>query len=86
MQTVSALDTFYLAMVLNPSCQRLAQEELDMVVGRTRLPDYNDRPHLPYINALILEILRWNPVTPMGMLLPFPGRDPSYVISQRYLT
>lgn len=37
-----------------------------MVVGRDRLPTYADRPHLPYVNALISEVHRWHTVTPTG--------------------
>ena len=45
-------------MVLYPEAQRRAQEELDRVIGRTRLPTLDDKPNLPYINATILEALR----------------------------
>jgi cytochrome P450 len=54
-------------MVLNPDVQRRAQEEIDRVVGRDRLPDFGDRDRLPYINAMVKESLRWHPVTPMGI-------------------
>jgi cytochrome P450 len=64
-QTVSALDSFYLAMVLHPHVFRKAQEELDRVVGLDRLPDFSDRHSLPYITAIIKECLRWNPVSPL---------------------
>ena len=45
---------------------RKAQAEIDRVVGRDRLPTFNDRPHLPYIRAIVREILRWRPAGPMG--------------------
>lgn len=64
-QTVSALYTFFLAMTLFPDVQKTAQAELDRVVG-DRLPSFGDRAHLPYIDALVKETLRWNPVTPLG--------------------
>ena len=54
-------------MVLFPEAQRKAQEELDKVVGFNRLPEYEDRESLPYINALCKEVLRWQPVTPLGL-------------------
>jgi cytochrome P450 len=60
------LHTFFLATVLNPDVVRKAQEELDAVVGRERLPDFSDRPSLPYINAIVKEVLRWYPVFPLG--------------------
>ncbi|KAL4923087.1 cytochrome P450 [Aspergillus undulatus] len=65
--TVSTISSFYLAMALYPDVQKRAQEEIDRVVGRDRLPGYEDRDNLPYINALVKEALRWHPVTPMGV-------------------
>ncbi|KAF8525402.1 cytochrome P450, partial [Gautieria morchelliformis] len=59
--------TFFLAMRLFPEVQRKAQEELDEVVGLSRLPEYEDGENLPYINALCKEVLRWHPVTPLGV-------------------
>ena len=50
--------TFVLAMVLYPKTAQKAQEEIDRVVGRDRLPDLNDRPSLPYIDFSIKETLR----------------------------
>ena len=53
-------------MVLYPEIQKKAQAELDTVVGPNRLPDFYDRPSLPYINAIVKESSRWNLVTPIG--------------------
>ena len=58
--------SFFLAMSLYPEVQVQAQREIDQVVGKDRLPSYKDRNSLPYINALVKEVLRWNPVTPLG--------------------
>ncbi len=58
----------FLVMAKYPDIQRKAQDELARVVGRDRLPNFSDRPALPYIEALIKEILRWQPVTPLGKL------------------
>lgn len=55
-----------LAMVLHPEVQARAQEEIDKVVGHDRLPDFSDRENLPYVRAMILEVLRWKPVVPLG--------------------
>ncbi|KAG5643130.1 hypothetical protein DXG03_001520 [Asterophora parasitica] len=54
-------------MLLHPDAQRKAQEEIDAVVGTHRLPDYNDRTMLPYIEAVYREVMRWRPVTPLGV-------------------
>ncbi|PCH44118.1 low nitrogen upregulated cytochrome P450 monooxygenase 1, partial [Wolfiporia cocos MD-104 SS10] len=32
-----------------------------------RLPCLADRKQLPYVNAVYLETLRWNPVAPIGL-------------------
>lgn len=64
-QTVSTLQSFMLAMVLNPSIQAKAHAELDRVCP-SRLPDFGDYDALPYVKAIMLESLRWNPVAPEG--------------------
>ncbi|KAK7044456.1 cytochrome p450 [Favolaschia claudopus] len=58
--TVSALGTFILAMTLYPEVQKKAQAAIDEVVGRDRLPDFED--NIPYIDAVVHEVLRWRPV------------------------
>lgn len=66
--TVSiTLESFTLAALLNPHIQRKAQAELDSVVGQDRLPTFSDKEHLPYVNAIILEVLRWRPVIAAGI-------------------
>jgi hypothetical protein len=64
--TVSAITSFVLAMVHEPDVQRHAQEELERVCPG-RLPDFSDRPALPFIDYIVWEALRWNPVTPVGV-------------------
>ena len=53
-------------MVLHPDAQRKAQMEIDSVVGVDRLPDFDDEASLPYVSALVKEVMRWHPVTPIG--------------------
>ncbi|RPD63476.1 cytochrome P450 [Lentinus tigrinus ALCF2SS1-6] len=65
--TVSALGSFFLAMLLYPEIQRKAQAEVDRVIGRDRLPDFSDEPSIPYVTALVKEVLRWRPVTPLAV-------------------
>jgi len=64
--TSSLIKTFFLAATLYPEVVRLAQQELDDVLGGERLPDFSDKPHLPYISAIVKEILRWMPPNPLG--------------------
>ncbi|EPQ52488.1 cytochrome P450 [Gloeophyllum trabeum ATCC 11539] len=61
------LRTFILAMVTYPDVQAKAKRELDSVVGRDRLPGFEDMDALPYINAIVKEVMRWNPPAPMAI-------------------
>lgn len=54
-------------MTLFPKVQRIAQEEMDRVLGPGRLPTVADRAKLPYVDAVVKEVLRWHPVAPMGI-------------------
>lgn len=65
--TAASLLTFTLAMMNNPKVQERAQAEIDNVVGPDRLPNFDDLPALPYVGALIREVKRWNPVTPLAV-------------------
>ncbi|KAF9463699.1 cytochrome P450 [Collybia nuda] len=65
--TTSALEWFILAMAKYPDVQRKCQEELDAVVGRSRMPTFADSPNLPYMNACVREVLRWRTVAPFGV-------------------
>ena len=54
-------------MALYPDVQRKAQAQLDSVVGPERLPEYEDLDNMPYVRAVMLETLRWMPVSPFGI-------------------
>lgn len=45
-------------MLMHPDVQKRAQEELDRVVGTDRLPTLDDRKNLPFVNAVIMEVMR----------------------------
>lgn len=45
-------------MLMHPDVQAKAREELDRVVGPTRLPEFEDRDSLPYVTAIMKELLR----------------------------
>ena len=68
-KTVSALGSFFLAMLLYPEIQRKAQAEVDRVVGRDRLPEFSDEPSLPYITALVKEVLWFVPPSRTASIL-----------------
>ncbi|KAJ7142696.1 cytochrome P450 [Mycena epipterygia] len=65
--TAASLYAFFLAMVLAPDVQRQAQAEIDSVIGGARLPSCSDREHLPYVSAVVTELLRWHSVAPLGV-------------------
>ncbi|TFY82318.1 hypothetical protein EWM64_g1690 [Hericium alpestre] len=65
--TVCASYTFFLTMLLHPEVQKKAQQELDAVIGPDRLPTIKGRSQLPYIDAIVKEVFRWNPVGPLGI-------------------
>ena len=53
-------------MSLHPEVQRKAQREIDKVVGHDRLPGAQDRKDLPYVDAVMREVMRLDPVAPLG--------------------
>lgn len=56
-----------LALVLHPHTQARGQDELDIIIGRDRLPNLSDREQLPYVSAICKEVLRWKNVAPLAM-------------------
>ncbi|VDB87895.1 unnamed protein product [Peniophora sp. CBMAI 1063] len=66
--THATLNSLLLAMSLYPSIQTRAQAELDALLSSEhRLPTLDDRPDLPYVEALMKELWRWNPSVPLGL-------------------
>ncbi|KAH9058113.1 cytochrome P450 [Lactarius vividus] len=69
--SAASMAWWMLAMVAYPDVQKRAQAELDAVVGRTRIPTFSDFQRLPYIRAMVKEMLRWRPMARLG----FPHRS-----------
>ncbi|KAG1821987.1 cytochrome P450 [Suillus subaureus] len=65
--TDSVLQVFILAMVLFPEIQAKAHTLIDSVVGASRLPTFEDRSSLQYIDAILRETLRWHPILPLSV-------------------
>ncbi|KAG1831970.1 cytochrome P450 [Suillus subalutaceus] len=65
--TTATLRIFLLAMVLYPDVQARARAEIDQVVGHDKMPCLDDRASLPYLDAVLLEALRWYPIGPLGV-------------------
>ena len=67
LQTFAATRAFFLAMTQYPEIQKKAQLELDTIIGPDRLPEFADLDSLPYVRAVMKELLRWHVVTPIGL-------------------
>ena len=65
--SASYLQSFLLAILTYPECQRTAQEEIDRVVGPDRMPTLEDYEELPYLKALLNEVHRFRPILPIGI-------------------
>lgn len=65
--TMGAYFTFILAMVLYPDVQKRAQAAIDEVSGKNRIATIDDFDSLPYIHALVQEVIRWQPVNPLAL-------------------
>ena len=46
-------------MLRHPEVARKAQAEIDEVVGNDQLPSLRDRANLPYVDAVLKEVLRY---------------------------
>ncbi|KAJ6472441.1 cytochrome P450 [Mycena sanguinolenta] len=57
--TWTTLTLFVLAMALHPESQAKAQQEIDLVVGDTCLPEFRDREDLPFVESILQETLRF---------------------------
>ncbi|KAF8553151.1 cytochrome P450, partial [Imleria badia] len=55
-----------MAAACYPEAQKRVQDELDAVIGKDRMPTWEDSESLPQVHAYILETLRWRPVAPIG--------------------
>ncbi|EEA23614.1 hypothetical protein TMatcc_002489 [Talaromyces marneffei ATCC 18224] len=65
--TATTVQLFVLYLMQNPEAQAKAQAELDRVVGSDRLPTWDDIPNLPYLNLILQETYRMNPLSPLGI-------------------
>ena len=67
-QTAISMIWFMLAMIAYPEKETKCQEELERVIGRSRMLTLEDQDSLPYIRATVRELLRWRTVAPLGEL------------------
>ncbi|KAF5307365.1 hypothetical protein FQR65_LT07082 [Abscondita terminalis] len=57
-----SLSMLWMHLCMFPEIHVRVQEEVDRVVGRSRLPTLDDRKNMPYTEAVIRESLRFDPV------------------------
>ncbi|KAB0792123.1 hypothetical protein PPYR_14084 [Photinus pyralis] len=67
--SAKALAFAFLYLTLNPDIQTRAQEEIDAVLGRHRLPTLEDRSRLKYVECVVLESIRM--FADLGFSLPY---------------
>lgn len=65
--TSTTLSWEMLYLVREQEIQRKLQEEIDAVVGKSRCPSLSDRPNMPYTEAVIMEVLRYSSMVPIGV-------------------
>ncbi|XP_014790793.1 cytochrome P450 2U1 [Octopus bimaculoides] len=79
METTTSSLLWCLVYLLNyPHFQDTIQKEIDLHIGQNRLPSLDDRPHLPFLEACIMEVQRHANV--VQLLL---GRKPEHPITFR---
>lgn len=62
--TTMAMEVFVMATVLyGATVVPKVRKEINDVVGHNRIPAHSDIPALPYVQAIVNEVLRWRPVT-----------------------
>ncbi|KAJ3565871.1 hypothetical protein NP233_g7365 [Leucocoprinus birnbaumii] len=66
---LAVIHTFVLAMLLRPETQKRAQQELDQLLAteKRHVIEWEDRDKLPYLTALVREVLRWRPAAPLAV-------------------
>ncbi|KAF8908373.1 cytochrome P450 [Mucidula mucida] len=65
--TVSVMTSFFYLMAVYPDVQKRAQAEIENTLGAGHLPTLDDRDAMPFVRALIKEVIRWGPVAPLGL-------------------
>uniref|UniRef100_A0A0W0F5Y3 Cytochrome p450 n=1 Tax=Moniliophthora roreri TaxID=221103 RepID=A0A0W0F5Y3_MONRR len=64
--SLTAIEWLIVAMLAFPDVQRKVQAEIDAVIGQARIPTLADMENLPYMRAVVKEVLRWRPPVPLG--------------------
>lgn len=61
------LNTFVMSALCHPGMMQKARDEVDKACGSnaSRLPMLDDMTAMPYVCAMVKEVLRWRPVVPL---------------------
>lgn len=73
LQTLGVVLTTFMLLAMHPDVQKRAQGEIEQVIGAGRLPDFEDRERLIYVNAVLKEVARMYQVLPLGRLTSLPS-------------
>lgn len=65
---VTATMGFSVQLLLHhPQYQDRVHQEIEQVVGKSRLPTLDDRKNLPFTEAVLKEVMRWQTLTPLAL-------------------
>ncbi|XP_066976818.1 cytochrome P450 2L1-like [Macrobrachium rosenbergii] len=66
--TSSTMRWMVALLATHPEVQKKMQGEIDSVVSRDQPPSIQDREKLPYTDAVLLEVMRFSSLLPIGLL------------------
>ena len=65
--TLAALLNSFALLLVYPECKTKLCTEIDRVIGKVQAPSLNDRKHMPYINAFLMEVHRYATIAPTAV-------------------